>query len=303
MEKKRITLQIINKQKVIPIKFPDADKKIKGFDICSEVYANIALIAKKKSGKTMALNHIVKECIGKGTKEVFIFATTLYKDRCWKEIRSWLDKKKIAFQGFTSINQDGVNQIETLIERLNLEAEDEENETVDEAEGAPVGDQCDNLLELMKQHNNDIGKFLQNQNVCTTTKKKKKDKYLCPEYFIILDDIGNQLKNPALTTLLNWNRHYKAKVIISTQYLNHLLPDSRKMLDLWLLFKGHPVSKLEEIYADCDSSIPLDLFVKLYHKATKHKYSFFYYDTAANEYRRNFSERFQLPEDQEDEEI
>jgi hypothetical protein len=50
--------------------------------------------------------------------------------------------------------------------------------------------------------------------------------------------------------LLKWNRHYKAKVIISSQWLHDLLPESRKQIDLFLIFKGFPAKKLAEIYKD-----------------------------------------------------
>jgi hypothetical protein len=102
--------------------------------------------------------------------------------------------------------------------------------------------------------------------------------------------------------LLTWNRHYRAKIIISSQYLNHLLPESRKQIDVWMLFKGHPEKKLEEIYNDADISIPFDDFLALYKKATKHKFSFLYINTRGDEFRRNFNEQFVFhePESEED---
>lgn len=299
-----IRIQRVNNQVVRPIRFEDQDKKIKGGDVCSEVYANIGLIAKKNSGKTLSLFHLLKECIGKGTKEIIIFCTTLYKDRAWIHIRKWLDEKEIPYQGFTSIYQDGENQIEKLINRLNEEAEEREAQEEEQQAGAgeerqTTSQTCDMILEELKRHNDLLGQFLEHKiggGDIDRPKKKRKDKYLCPEYFIIMDDIGNQLKNPALTTLLNWNRHYKAKVIVSTQYLNHLLPDSRKMMDLFLIFKGQPLKKLQEIYADADISIPFELFVTLYRKATKKKFSFLWIDTREEEFRRNFTDKFHLPE-------
>ena len=61
-------LQQINRQFVKKIQIPNEDTRpIKGFDICEEVYANIVLFAKKKSGKTSTLAKIMKECINKET--------------------------------------------------------------------------------------------------------------------------------------------------------------------------------------------------------------------------------------------
>ena len=58
-----ISLKQINNQYVKAIPIPDEDTRpIKGYDICEEVYANIFLCARKKSGKTSALFKILKEC-------------------------------------------------------------------------------------------------------------------------------------------------------------------------------------------------------------------------------------------------
>ena len=69
-------------------------------------------------------------------------------------------------------------------------------------------------------------------------KKKKKSKYLAPEYMIIFDDLSSELKSRSLLSLMKFNRHFKAKLIISSQYLNDLLPESRKQIDLWLISKA-----------------------------------------------------------------
>lgn len=76
-----ISTKRINNQKVKAIPIPDEDKRpIKGFDICEEVYANIFLCARKKSGKTSALFKILKECASKKTI-IVVFCSTCYKDK------------------------------------------------------------------------------------------------------------------------------------------------------------------------------------------------------------------------------
>ena len=69
-------------------------------------------------------------------------------------------------------------------------------------------------------------------------KKSKKAKFLAPEYMIIFDDLSSELKSRSLLSLLKFNRHFKAKLIISSQWLHDLLPESRKQIDLFLIFKG-----------------------------------------------------------------
>ena len=58
-----ISLKQINKQYVEAIPIPDEDlRPILGADIVEEVYSNIFLCARKKSGKTSAVFKILKEC-------------------------------------------------------------------------------------------------------------------------------------------------------------------------------------------------------------------------------------------------
>ena len=66
-----LSLKQINNQSVKAIPIPDEDKRpIKGYDLCEEVYANIFLCARKKSGKTSALFKIMKEC---SVKQLLLF--------------------------------------------------------------------------------------------------------------------------------------------------------------------------------------------------------------------------------------
>ena len=116
---------------------------------------------------------------------------------------------------------------------------------------------------------------------------------------IIFDDLSSELKSRSLLSLLKFNRHFKAKLIISSQWLHDLLPESRKQIDLFLIFKGFPENKLALIYKDCDSSIPFDLFFKIYKKSTKRPHSFMYIDTRADEFRRDFDSKFIIPSTEE----
>ena len=102
-----LSLKQINKQHVKAIPIPNDDKRpIKGYDICEEVYANIFLCAKKKSGKTSALFHLVKNCAGRNTI-IVVFCSTAYKDKNWIEIRKYFENKGMDIRVFTSIFEDG----------------------------------------------------------------------------------------------------------------------------------------------------------------------------------------------------
>lgn len=112
----------------------------------------------------------------------------------------------------------------------------------------------------------------------------------------IFDDVSNELYNKHIAQLLKTNRHYLAKVILSSQYVQDLAPSSRKQIDYWLLFGGHSVDKLEIIHRDCDTRLPFKKFVELYKKITSEPYAFLLIDVAEDGYRKNFDQDF-LPVD------
>ncbi len=277
-----ISLKKINKQvvKAIPIPSQLDQRPIKGFDICEELYANIFIPAKKKSGKTSTVFKIMKECADKKTI-IVVFCSTSYKDENWIEVRSYFENKGNDIRVYTSLYEEGEDQLENLINQLNQEAQDQEMEAEDkEDKVVSVYDRLKNLA---------FGDDEQEKK-----KKCKKCKYRCCEYMFIFDDLSSELKSKSLLTLLKKNRHYRSKIIISSQWLHDLLPESRKQLDLFLVFKGFPEKKLMEIYRDCDSSVPFETFYALYLQATKKPHSFFYIDTRSDTFRSNFDHQFML---------
>ena len=292
-----ISLKQINQQYVKAIPIPDEDKPpIKGYDICEIIYANKFLCAKKHSGKTSALFKIIKECAVKKTV-IIVFCSTIYKDSNWIEIRKYFEEKGMDMRVFTSIFEDGEDQINKLINELNEEAKEKEGikEDKEAVEEHPI-DKCDDILDRLANmqlcavpHNE-----AEEEVITKKSKSKKKCKYQAPEYIIIFDDLSSELKSQSLLTLLKKNRHFKTKLIISSQWVHDLLPESRKQLDLFMIFKGFPDAKLSEIYKDCDSGIPFETFCKIYKKATKHPFSFMYINTRSDSYRKNFSEQFIL---------
>ncbi len=286
-----ISLKQINAQHVKAIPIPDEDKRpIKGNDICEIIYANIFLCAKKHSGKTSALFKILKECAVRKTV-IIVFCSTIYKDKNWIQIRKYFEKKSMDIRIFTSIFEDGEDQINKLINELNEEAKESEGVKHEEQEPVEPVDRCDDILNRLANMQSVIS-FPQPEEEPIKKKKGKKCKYQAPEYIIIFDDLSSELKSQSLLTLLKKNRHFRTKLIISSQWLHDLLPESRKQLDLFLIFKGFPEKKLAEIYKDCDSGIPFETFHHIYKKSTKNPFSFLYIDTRSDSYRRNFDQQF-----------
>ena len=98
--------------------------------------------------------------------------------------------------------------------------------------------------------------------------KEVKEKYQSPEYIFVLDDLADELHRRSLTTFLKKHRHFKAKIIVSSQHLNDLLPQARRQLDYWILFQGHPEGKVDEIHRSADLAIPKSEFYEMYKFAT-----------------------------------
>jgi hypothetical protein len=268
----KITKKKINDVAVNAIPVTKVDlSKVKGCDLFPELYANIFLIAKKKSGKSNVIAHILKNCVGKNTT-VVIFASTFYRDDVWKAIEKWLKENKIEYIAYTSIYEDKDNHVKDLTQYL---------ESSDDTE--------------VKADKNFIFDF--NDPDKKEEEKPKKEKKVSPEYIIVFDDTSKELQDKFVGYLLKRNRHFKTKVIVSTQYLNDLAKDARLQMDYLLLFPKLPNEKIDEIYKMTDLSIDYNLFLKLYKDATKDKFNFLYVDTKNEIFRHNFNKQYNLPGD------
>lgn len=264
----------INNEKVHDFKRKlDKDTRpVRGADLFPELYCNIFLCARKKTGKTLATRQILKKCAGPKTK-IVVFCATLHKDDTWKEIEEWAKKKGLPFLAYTSIeDDDGKDRLKQLVKEL------ENDEDEEEAEQRDAGVSSHNFLDSESESEDE----------------EPREKYQSPEYIFVLDDLADELHRRSLTTFLKKHRHFKAKIIVSSQHLNDLLPQARRQLDYWILFQGHPEGKVDEIHRSADLAIPKQEFYDMYKFATEKPFSFLYIDTtsgsskASGSFRRNF---------------
>jgi hypothetical protein len=123
---------------------------------------------------------------------------------------------------------------------------------------------------------------------------KPKRKIIYPDYIIVCDDLGDSMRNKALTQLLKTNRHYRTMVILSSQDLNDLLPAARKQLDYVLVFGRQSQAKMKDLYDNLKLDIDFQDFLELYSDATSKQYSFFYINRAGkeDEFRKGFTEKY-----------
>jgi hypothetical protein len=265
------TKKIHNKTvKTIPLGPAGRDERpVRGSDYIETCFANVMLCAKKNSGKTTVIYNILKACAGPKTT-IVAFVATLHKDPSWAAIQKHFEDKGIAFIGHTSLKEDGVDLLKDLVQEL--EKPEEKKEFKEEIPAAVLS-----FDEPPKS---------------PAEKKERKDRFQTPEYIFILDDLSDEMGSPSVTALLKKNRHFRCKVILSSQYLNDLSKPARKQIDVWVLFKSLSKEKLETVYSDADLSISFDDFMKMYHEATEDEFGFLYIDTRREKFRKNFNEEF-----------
>lgn len=269
-----MTLKKINEMEVMKVPLQSRDTRdILGSELFSEIYSNIYLCARKKSGKSTVIYNIIKKCCDKNTM-VHVFCSTHQKDANYKAIKEYLDKKGIENEFFTSIKTDDGkgNHLKTLIDTMQHEPETETEESEEEEEEEKIVNFSDEEIKV--------------------TIRKKKPKKISQRHLIIFDDISTELHDVNISHLLKTNRHYKSKVIISSQWLNDIAPMCRRQIDVYLIFSGINDEKLIELFRNADLNIEFSYFVQLYKEATKEKYSFFYVDSSSCKFRKNFNLEF-----------
>lgn len=249
----------------VVVKLPKINKinntEVIGKEIFHHPYNNIFISAYKNSGKSILIYNLLKY-IDKRTK-VYFFVPTFDKDSVYQSMTEYLDKRDIAYEAFDTIQNNLTNVID------NLQVLDDESPTTREN---------DNAYQLIT--------FVSQEEKLTVMRKPKG---VCAKYLFIFDDISNDLKLGELATFLKKNRHYKARVIISSQFIYDLPPHARSQIDNFILFPGIDSKRLEILYNSMDCSIPLETFLLYYKNGTAERYNFLYYDKQLCQFRKNFN--------------
>lgn len=261
-----IRVKRINRHIVTPIDVPKVNpNRIKGYDLIPRLYCTIFVCAKKESGKTNAIFKILRECTGKKT-HLYVVANTVFNDDNWIAIVDYFENRGIEITVSTTLEEAQIpEKVRELKEIAMKEAE-----------------------ERKKNEKPKLSLFPDEEE-----EKERKPKKVAPEYIFVFDDMSHALRDNSISELIKMHRHFKTKVILSSQYPNDLAPESRKNINIFLLFAGHSEKKLFELYDNMDLKIPFNLFVKLYENATSKPYNFLYVDTKG-EFRRNFNTQYMI---------
>jgi hypothetical protein len=315
LKKEQITLSKINDAVVKPIKTSkDKETRLpKGYKLFPEPYPNIGIIAKKQSGKTNVVVNIVKACADKDSS-VVVLASTAHKDPMFGELKRWCRKFDIPYEALTeirSVDEAGRKSdfFDQFMKQVCVEEEDVSSSGSDSEEekrmsnygqlAVKQGMKEDSESDYSSDEDDDINFGKRHDKSKAIFAKNKgslqpKKPYITPEFILICDDISNELKLPSLRSFFKRNRHMRAMDIISTQWLQDLLPESLKQFDYLLLFKGLTDVKLEKVKNDADLSIPFEKLQAIYKDACKEKFCFLYIDTRNEIYRKNFNMRYNV---------
>lgn len=270
----------INNIIVKAVKPPSNEDKrpVRGADLFPEADCNILCIAKKKSGKSTVIYKMIKECAGPNTK-IIAFGSTIYKDPIWLKIQQLCRKMKIEFIGHMRIG----THLHDLVAELQIKAMQEEAERLNP-----------------KQKKQQSPIWYDSESDSDDEDHPRKSKFRSADYFIIVDDLAGELKNPDLLTTITYNRHFHVRIFLSTQYWNHTGKGGRSNLDYALFFPRIPKDKLEEIHQVLDLSVSYPVFEQMYKQATKVKHHFLYVDLLNNKYRKDFNLEYEDPEEEEE---
>jgi hypothetical protein len=249
-------------------------KPTKGADMFPEIYSNIFICARKKSGKTQLIGNILRACVGRDTR-IVIFASTARKDDTYKDIIEHFRKRNHTVDVHLSIKEDGIDNLSNIVNSLMIA---EEIEGADEEDAPPPPSNAFNFEPTEDEHAEE------------KARPKRAEKFRAPEVIFVFDDLSTELRTKSVTALMKANRHFKAKVVVSSQWPNDLEPSALKQLDYAILFGGHDDSKLTKFHNDMDLKTPLSDFIRMYRITTADKFAFLYIDVVGETFRKGFNQ-------------
>jgi hypothetical protein len=186
-----------------------------------------------------------------------------------------LEKKGVNAIAYDHFIDGKENILHTMLNEMNVELEAKETAKKPKGEELVGWGKFDKEVEEKKEE-----------------RKERKPKKLGCEYIFVFDDLGSDLRHPSITQLCKIGRHYKAKLIFSSQYLHDLSNSAIKNIDVCLIFKSFNREKLLVLFEGLDLSCSFEQFVEMYHDATYTPFNFLYVDCREGSFRRNFNEEY-----------
>ncbi len=328
-----VSVKTINNVKVKPMKIKTVETlPVLGAELFPTDYCNVFICARKKSGKTVVIQNILKRKVGKNTT-VIIFCSTANLDQNWIAIQKWLKKHNVPHEIFYNIKEGKVEYLKQIVDQLKKEShehklgdsEDEEEEEHYSKGGkkptnyfrrggnvsgfsmrntSPETDSDRSDLDSDSEEEAFSDKDTTKSKVFSGGKSSKVEKlpYCAPDIIFVFDDMSSELKNKWLIEMLKEHRHFKSLALVSSQYPKDCRPESVKMCDYFLLFGGHDDKMLEKFLGDGGLPIKFETFKRIYKHATKEPYNFLYISNRDGDLRKNFDTKYIIREKKDDKE-
>jgi hypothetical protein len=244
------------------------DKRpVKGAELLPELYASVVCAAPTSGGKTTVIGHVLKHCIDERTK-VIVFCSTWDLDVGWRGIKQDLERREIEVAHFDSVVDDQKHDVlKTVVDQVGAEMSSSKPRAKKRKQG---------VLQFL----------LEDEDEEEDEPDKHKDRV--PEHCFILDDLTvHELQHNSVVNLLKKSRHYKAKVIVSTQAIIHLVKSAWAQLSELCLFGGFAEDYLRLLYKRIPTHVPYSAFELAYNEVTSEKHRFLTIYLRTGEWRVN----------------
>lgn len=257
---------------------------VKGSVLIPELYSTTFLAGKTYSGKTVVIDHLMKHTIDPRTT-VIIFCSTVNIDKQWISIQKALKKRGIPCVTFTSLMDDetGCSMLDSLLKTIDEKKakrkskEEDDNEKI--VTPAPVTTMCQFPKTIQEEEKKDKEIVL----------PKRKPKNRVPEHLLIFDDLSrDELRSDSILNLIKKNRHYDARVFISTQFVRGITPSTYTQLWYLYLFPGFSIEDVKLVYERIQTTLKFPEFLELYQQITKKPHQFLNIDVRTGVMRHNF---------------
>lgn len=302
------TTKKLNDIKIKPVISHSNENKdtIRGYDYYPEVYSNIALLARKKSGKTNCIYRALEKCAY--NCDVYIFAPTVNIDPTYKKMIKMLKKKKCKVYAQEHFRDGKEDMLSDLLLHLKERYKDD-----DEPEHARTQPQQAAFPLLLLDNDNNTnfeavhagrGRQMVMRKAASVIKIKKeekggKGKMIGPDSILIFDDLSSDMRCNQIYQLLTKNRHYKLKVFMALHSITNLLPGAINCLDYIQVFGNVPDNRIDELREKAciefaEDTKKVSKLQQLYNYATSTPWSFLFIDSAGGKYRRNYDELIEV---------
>lgn len=254
-------------------------------------HCNVLMMARKNTGKTSAIGHILSNSVSPGTT-VFIFAPTAEVDPVWLSIREMLEAKgvEVVMCG-DDVSPTTLAGLKDLLvgKRLAYRLADEAWRRRARSGGAYVpprwtcqggGTEAPPLLQIPIPG-----------VTAPATRDARGPAPVPPNHIVIFDDLGDDMRSRGIKNFLCKNRHMLAKVLISAHWPHDIMPGAWRQMDYAMIFGRVPDDKLREIHERLLIPHEYEDFREVYQKATASPHAFLYIDTRKDKMRENFDKK------------